>query len=107
MPAYIPPHLRKKGPTKLKKSLTKKQVRFPSNTTGESSRNVSFGPVSKLFSDIGSSVYRVFSSSFETRKLRKKSLTKVLKTGKQGVLRRSSASPLMKQSIKKKGPASA
>ena len=108
MPAYIPPHLRKKlaGQTETKpKKQTKKQTRFPSNTTGENSRNLSFAPVSKLFTDTATSIYKVFSSQLATRKIRRKPKTKVLKTGKKGVLRASSASPLTKKQPKKR-PAS-
>lgn len=101
MPAYIPPHLRKKGVEKTKQPKTKKQLRFPSNTTGESSRNVSFAPLSKLFSG----VYKVFSSALQTRKLRRKPLSKVLKTGKKGALRAQSLSP-PKKTMKQKRPAS-
>ncbi len=109
MPAYIPPHLRKKlaGQTeKPKKRQTKKQLRFPSNTTGENSRNVSFAPVSKLFSEAASSVYKVFSSALATRKLRKKPVKKVLKSGKKEALRPQSASPAKKKTMKQKRPAS-
>jgi hypothetical protein len=105
MPAYIPPHLRKKLVEKPKKRQTKKQLRFPSNTTGDNSRNVSFAPVSKLFSETVSSVYKVFSSALQTRKLRRKPLTKVLKSGKKEALRPQSASP-PKKTMKQKRPAS-
>jgi hypothetical protein len=105
MPAYIPPHLRKKVVEKPKKRQTKKQIRFPSNTTGDNSRNVSFAPVSKLFSDTISSVYKAFSSALQTRKLRRKPLKKVLKSGKKEALRPQSASPL-KKTMKQKRPAS-
>lgn len=107
MPAYIPPHLRKKLATeKPKKRTTKKQLRFPSNTTGENSRNVSFAPVSKLFTETASTIYKVFSSALQTRKLRKKPLKKVLKSGKKEALRPQSASPAKKKTIKQKRPAS-
>ncbi len=108
MPAYIPPHLRKKlaGIKENKpKRQTKKQTRFASNTTGENSRNLSFAPVSKLFTDTATSIYKLFSSQLATRKIRRKPKTKVLKTGKKGVLRASSASPLTKKQPKKR-PAS-
>jgi hypothetical protein len=105
MPAYIPPHLRKKLVEKPKKRQTKKQLRFPSNTTGDNTRNVSFAPVSKLFSELTTSVYKVFSSALQTRKLRRKPLTKVLKSGKKEALRPQSASPRTK-TMKKKRPAS-
>ena len=105
MPAYIPPHLRKKLATKPKSRQTQKQLRFPSNTTGDNSRNVSFAPVSKLFSEMTTSVYKVFSSAFQTRKLRRKPLKKVLKTGKKEALRAHSASPI-KKTLKQKRPAS-
>ena len=106
MPAYIPPHLRKKVVEKPKKRQTKKQFRFASNTTGDNSRNVSFAPVSKLFSDVTSSVYKVFSSALQTRKLRRKPVKKLLKTGKKEALRAHSLSPQTKKTMKKKRPAS-
>lgn len=105
MPAYIPPHLRKKLNEKPKKRQTKKQLRFASNTTGDNTRNVSFAPVSKLFSEVTSSVYKVFSSALQTRKLRRKPVKKLLKTGKKEALRAHSASPL-KKTMKKKRPLS-
>jgi hypothetical protein len=105
MPAYIPPHLRKKLAEKPTKRKTKKQLRFPSNTTGESSRNVSFAPVSKLFSEVTSSVYKVFSSALQTRKLRRKPVKKLLKSGKKEALRAHSLSPQQK-TMKKKRPLS-
>lgn len=105
MPAYIPPHLRKKAAPQAKKRQTKKQLRFPSNTTGDNSRNVSFAPVSKLFSSAAATVYKVFSSALQTRKVRGKPLKKVLKTGKKEALRAQSASPL-KKTMKQKRPAS-
>jgi hypothetical protein len=108
MPAYIPPHLRKKlaGAKEAKpKRQTKKQTRFASNTTGDNTRNLSFAPVSKLISDTATSIYKVFSSQLATRKIRRKPKTKVLKTGKKEVLRASSASPITKRQTKKR-PAS-
>ncbi len=109
MPAYIPPHLRKKlaGQTeKPKKRQTVKKLRFPSNTTGDNTRNVSFAPVSRLFSNAASTVYKAFSTALQTRKLRRKPVKKVLKTGKKEVLRPQSASPLKKKTLKQKRPAS-
>lgn len=105
MPAYIPPHMRKK--MAKPKRITHKQTRFASNTTGDNTRNVSFAPVSKLFTETASTIYKVFSSALQTRKLRKKPLKKVLKSGKKEALRPQSASPLKKnKTLKKKRPAS-
>lgn len=104
MPAYVPPHLRKK--MAKPKRLTKKQLRFASNTTGDNTRNVTFAPVSKLFSEAATSVYKVFSSAFQTRKLRRKPLKKVLKTGSKAALRAQSASPPKRKTMKQKRPAS-
>ncbi len=108
MPAYIPPALKRKlaGMKDEKpKRQTRKQTRFASNTTGNNSRNLSFAPVSKLISDTATSVYKVFSSQLATRRIRRKPKTRVLKTGKKGALRASSASPLRKRQTKKR-PAS-
>ena len=106
MPAYIPPALRRKlaGQTapKATRKLKEKKLRFPSNATAENSLDVSFAPVSKLFSDTASSVYKIFHSSLATRKLRSKPLKKVLKTGAKTTLRPSSASPMKMKRTKKR-----
>jgi hypothetical protein len=109
MPAYIPPALRRKlagqaQPQRTRRTREKK-LRFPSNATAENSLDVSFAPVSKLFSNTASSIYKVFSSSFATRKVRKTPLKKVLKTGARTTLRPASASPMKKKTMKKR-PAS-
>ena len=104
MPAYIPPHLRKK--IAKPKRITHKQLRFASNTTGDNSRNVSFARVSKLISNTVTSVYKVFSSAMQTRKLRRKPVKKVLKSGTKALLRRHSSSPPKRKTMKQKRPAS-
>ena len=102
MPAYIPPHLRKK--MAKPKRITSKQLRFASNTTGDNTRNVSFAPVSKLFSNAATSIYRVFST--QTRKLRRKPIKKILKSGTKAALRPRSASPPKSKAVTQKRPAS-
>ena len=106
MPAYIPPALRRKlaGQTapKATRKVKEKKLRFPSNATAENSLNVSFAPVSKLFSDTASSVYKIFHSSLATRKLRSKPLKKVLKTGAKTPIRPTSAPHIIKKTIKKR-----
>jgi hypothetical protein len=86
---WVPPHLRGKVATSTFKQTG---VRFPSNTTGNNSRNVSYKAAPTRFrgeeEESRSTKYKRISRHLGTRKLRTKPLKSSLKKGKRTVRRR-------------------
>ena len=79
---WVPPHLRGKTSTS---SFKQTGVRFPSNTTGNNSRNVSYKAAPTRFreeEESRSTKYKRISKRLATRKLRNKPLKSALKKGK-------------------------
>lgn len=80
---WVPPHLRGKA---SKSTFKTTGVRFPSNTTGNNSRNVSYKNAPTKFNNAEnesrSTKYKKISRRLATRKLRNKPLKSSLKKGK-------------------------
>ena len=89
---WVPPHLRGKA---SKSSFKTTGVRFPSNTTGNNSRNVSYKNAPTEFNNAEnarpSARYEKVSRRLATRKLRAKPLKSALKKGKTHRHRRHTA----------------
>lgn len=98
MPAYVPPHLRKKidQPTAAV-ALSKKGVKFPSNATGDPNANVKFKKAPTKYRNNNltrAQKYTAISKKLGTRKLRNKPV-KTLLRGKTAKVRPSSAPALL------------
>lgn len=96
MPAYVPPHLRKKiaQPTAV---VNKKGVKFPSNATGDPNANVKFKKAPTKYRNNNltrAQKYTAISKKLGTRKLRNKPV-KTLLRGKTAKVRPSSAPALL------------
>jgi hypothetical protein len=79
---WVPPHKRGKAATTAFKQTG---VRFPSNTTGNNSRNVTYKSAPTLFregEESRSTKYRRISRQLASRKLRNKPIKSALKRGK-------------------------
>ncbi len=90
---YVPPHLRGKAAAAAFKQTG---VRFPSNTTGNNSRNVSYKAAPTHYNnaeenELPSTKYKKISRRLATRKLRAKPLKSALKKGKTARHRRHTA----------------
>lgn len=87
---YVPPHLR--GKAMRPASPPKRGVRFPSNTTGNNTRNRSYKKAPTAFlnsaEESPSTKYMKISKRLATRKLRTKPVKSVLKRGKQTLRRK-------------------
>lgn len=91
MPAYIPPHLRKKmEPLKSNAKTLKKGIRWPSNAHGDPTADVKYkkAPINYVDKKASSrsNKYKAISKHLSTRKLRVKPIVTLLK-GKTKVLK--------------------
>lgn len=90
---YVPPHLR--GKPMRPASPPKRGVRFPSNTTGNNSRNVSYKNAPSHYNNAEeeeprSTKYKKISRRLASRKVRAKPLKSALKRGKTAKIHRHS-----------------
>jgi hypothetical protein len=85
MPAYVPPHLRKKMTVAAPAETRKRGVHWPSNAHGDPTANVRSKKAPTTFregSQTRSQKYSAISKRLSSRKLRVKPVKSVLKKGK-------------------------